>query len=84
MHIAIHCTVKDSFLGKLLSELIKGGSMYYDIMPPKVRYAGTVNVHIPPEVRRGIAKIMKAEEKTKSEALRELLAIGLKARGIKC
>ena len=53
-------------------------------MPATVRYAGTVHVHIPGSVRREVEKIMKADGKTQAEAVRELLAYGLKARGIKC
>jgi hypothetical protein len=54
------------------------------MMPSPKRFAGAVNCHIPPEVRRGIEKVQSMEKKTQSEAVRELLAIGLKARGIEC
>ncbi len=84
MHIAIHCTVKDSFLGKLGAKLIIVRLPLFHAMPAKMRYAGTVHVHIPVSVRREVAKIMKTEDKTQAEAVRELLAIGLKTSGIEC
>ena len=83
-HVAIHCTVKGSFLGKLQAKLIIMRTGQLHNMPAKMRYAGTVHVHIPVSVRREVAKIMKTEDKTQAEAVRELLAIGLKTRGIEC
>ena len=49
-----------------------------------MRYAGTIHVHIPPQVRREVEKIMKNSDKTQAEAVREILVSGLKARGVEC
>jgi hypothetical protein len=53
-------------------------------MPPTKRYAGTLNCHIPGPVRRGIMEVARLEGMNKSEAVRELLETGLRARGIEC
>lgn len=51
-------------------------------MPATRRFAGSVNCYVPPEVRRGIEKVQSMERKTQSEAVREILALGLQAKGI--
>jgi hypothetical protein len=53
-------------------------------MPPTKRYAGTVNCHIPDPVRRGIIEVARIEKRTQSEAVREILELGLQAKGIEC
>jgi len=51
-------------------------------MPPKKRFQDVVNCNVPAEVRRGIEKVQSMEKKTLSEAVREILAFGLQAKGI--
>lgn len=53
-------------------------------MPPNRRFTGTIHCHVPEKVGRGIQKLIDNSELTKSEAVRDLLKEGLKARGIEC
>jgi len=51
-------------------------------MPPKKRYAGTLNCHVPAPVKRGIMKMARIDGMNLSDAMRELLEIGLRAKGL--
>ncbi|MGD0953750.1 MAG: hypothetical protein ABR985_15405 [Methanotrichaceae archaeon] len=53
-------------------------------MPPKPRYAGTLNCHVPAPIRKGVMKVAVLEGMNQSEAIRELLEVGLRTKGIEC
>jgi len=53
-------------------------------MPANKRYTKTVNCHLPGKVCAGIERIMHQDEKIQSEVVRELLELGLQAKGIEC
>jgi hypothetical protein len=51
-------------------------------MPPSKRYDGVLNCHISAPVRKGIMEVARMEGMNQSEAVRELLEIGLRNRGL--
>ncbi len=53
-------------------------------MPPTKRFAGTLNCCIPGHIKRGVLEVARIEGLNQSEAVRELLETGLRARGIEC
>ena len=57
---------------------------YYKTMPPTKRYAGTLNCHVPGPIRKGIMEVARIEGMNQSEAVRSLLEIGLRAKGLEC
>ena len=53
-------------------------------MPPTRRYAKTLNCCIPGGIKTGIENVARIEGKNQSEAVREILETGLRAKGVEC
>jgi len=53
-------------------------------MPPTKRFTGILNCCIPGHINGGLENVARAEKKTRSETVREILELGLQAKGIDC
>ena len=54
----------------------------YNSMTAHKRFDGTINVHVPSGVKAGIVRWAEQHDQTRSEAIRDLLVEGLRAKGI--
>jgi hypothetical protein len=51
-------------------------------MPPTKKYEGALSCNVPRKIKQGILKVCMMEDASQSDVARELLEIGLQAKGV--